>query len=75
MAPEAQPPRPLSQRKLDAVYLVFFLIHVPIMLCKFLPWKFLLGLGRAGATVLACLQRKEKKRPVQVRGLLDFRSC
>lgn len=32
-----QQPRPtLSSRKMDILYLVFFIIHVPVMLCKLL---------------------------------------
>lgn len=30
----ATQPRTLSARKLDTVYFVFFLIHIPIMLCE-----------------------------------------
>jgi hypothetical protein len=36
--------RPLSARKLDVLYLVFFVIHIPIMLCEF---KLLLLVGRS----------------------------
>ncbi|KIV89862.1 hypothetical protein PV10_07230 [Exophiala mesophila] len=32
MPASASPPRPLSSRKLDILYLVFFMIHIPIIL-------------------------------------------
>jgi hypothetical protein len=31
--------RPLSARKLDVLYLVFFVIHVPIMFCKYFFYR------------------------------------
>ena len=46
----SSPPRPLSSRKLDIIYLVFFMIHIPIILCKFCEfcWGFFLFLFLSG---------------------------